>query len=118
MVYWRNVNDVKPYSPPGHSGTNNRRIIGKKDGMENMEVIIGEIDPGGTADPHYHEEIEQAMYILTGKMHVVINGQQNTLSPGDAVIIPKKAMHEVTNVGDTPLRFVLMYSPPLNRQQN
>lgn len=114
MVYWRNVNDVQPYSPSGHSGTQNRRIVGLKDGMEEMEVIIGEIEPGGKADPHFHENIEQSMYILSGKMHVIINGEEAVLSEGDTVIIPKKAIHEVKNVGDSLLRFVLIYSPPLN----
>src|SRR5699024_1436972 len=116
MVYWRNVNSVTPYTPPNHSGTRIRRIIGANDGMENMEVIIGEIDPGGIADPHYHDDIEQSMYILSGEMEVVINNKEQVLSSGDAVIIPKKAMHKVTSVGDVPVRFVLVYSPPLNKQ--
>lgn len=112
MVYWRNVNDVEAYSPPAHGGTFNRRLVGPADGIEHMEVIIGEMEPGGDADPHFHEDIEQVMYILTGEMYVKIEGEEAVLGEGDVVIIPKKAMHEVKNVGSTNLRFVLMYSPP------
>lgn len=112
MVYWKNMEDVEVYSPPGHSGTFNRRLVGLEDGIEQVEVIIGEMEPGGDADPHLHEEIEQIMYILTGKMYVNIGGQENTLTEGDVVIIPKNTMHEVKNVGASHLRFVLMYSPP------
>lgn len=112
MVYWRSVKDVEAYSPPGHSGTFNRRLVEPEDGIEHLEVIIGEMEPGGDADPHLHEEIEQIMYILTGKMFVNIEGKEKVLSEGDVVIIPKKAMHEVKNAGDSNLRFVLIYSPP------
>jgi quercetin dioxygenase-like cupin family protein len=111
MVYWKNIKDVEVYSPPGHEGTYNRRMVGPKEGIENVEVIFGEMEPGGLADPHYHEEIEQIMYILTGKAHVIIEGKESTLSEGDVLWIPKRAMHEVKNVGDSNLRFLLMYSP-------
>lgn len=111
MNYWKNIKDVEAYSPPGHEGTFNRRLVGPEEGIEHMEVIIGEMEPGGLADPHLHEDIEQIMYILTGKMHIIIEDKETVLTEGDVVWIPKKAMHEVQNVGDTNLKFVLMYSP-------
>jgi quercetin dioxygenase-like cupin family protein len=111
MVYWKNVNDAEVYSPPGHEGTYNRRLVGPEEGIENMEVIIGEMEPGGLADPHFHEDLEQIMYVLTGKMHIIIEGEETILTQGDVVWIPKKALHKVTNAGDENLRFVLMYSP-------
>ncbi|WP_408011222.1 cupin domain-containing protein [Pseudalkalibacillus sp. A8] len=111
MVYWKNVKDVDVYSPPGHEGTYNRRLVGPKEGIENIEVILGEMEPGGVADPHFHEEIEQIMYILRGKAQVIIEGEEAVLTVGDVIWIPKKAMHEVKNGGDTNLQFVLMYSP-------
>lgn len=111
MNYWKNSKDVEIYSPPGHEGTFNRRLVGPEEGIENLEVIIGEMEPGGLADPHFHDELEQIMYILTGKMHIIIEGEETVLTEGDVVWIPKKAMHEVKNVGNTNLKFVLMYSP-------
>ncbi|MBM4763222.1 cupin domain-containing protein [Bacillus sp. B15-48] len=111
MVFWKNVKDVEAYSPPGHEGTFNRRLVGPEEGIEDMEVIIGEMEPGGLADPHFHDDIEQIMYILTGKAHVIIEGKESVLSEGDVLWIPKKAMHDIRNAGDTNLRFVLIYSP-------
>ncbi|WP_085990902.1 cupin domain-containing protein [Oceanobacillus senegalensis] len=111
MVYWKNVKEVGTYSPPGHEGTYNRRLVGPQEGIENAEVIIGEMEPNGLADPHFHDEIEQIMYILNGNARVIIEGEEAILSVGDVIWIPKRAMHEVINVGDTNLRFVLIYSP-------
>ncbi|SEI90965.1 Cupin domain protein [Bhargavaea ginsengi] len=115
MAYWRNVSEVEAYTPPAHEGTFNRRLAGMADGMEDMEVIIGEMEPGGSADPHDHEDMEQSMYILQGKMHVIIGGEEAELGEGDIVWIPKKTMHEVKNIGEGNLKFVLMYSPPKQR---
>lgn len=111
MVFWKNEKDVEVYSPPGHEGTFNRRLVGPAEGIEHLEVIIGEMEPGGLAEPHLHEDIEQIMYILSGKMHASIEGEEAYLSTGDIVWIPKNAMHDIRNTGDETLRFVLMYSP-------
>lgn len=112
MKYWKNVKDVEVYTPPGHEGTFNRRLVSPSDAIENIEVIIGEMEPGGKAKPHFHEDIEQIMYILSGEMYVKIENKETVLSKGDVVIIPKKTIHEVKNVGLTHLRFILIYSPP------
>lgn len=111
MVFWKNEKDVEVYSPPGHEGTFNRRLVGPSEGIEHLEVIIGEMEPGGLADPHLHDDMEQIMYILSGKMHAIIEGEEAVLTAGDVVWIPKKAMHDIRNAGDENLRFVLMYSP-------
>ncbi|OUM87908.1 MAG: hypothetical protein BAA01_10685 [Bacillus thermozeamaize] len=112
MGFWRHVNEVETYVPPGHAGTFNRRLVGLADGMKNVEVIIGEMEEGGSALPHFHDDVEQVMYILEGKMYVEIDGEQAELTAGHAVWIPKGAMHEVKNAGPGKLRFVLMYAPP------
>lgn len=111
MTFWKNENDVQGYSPAGHEGTFNRRLVGITEGIENVEVIIGEMEPGGLADPHLHENIEQIMYILSGEMHAIIEGKEAKLSAGDIVWIPKRATHDIRNAGDEKLRFVLIYSP-------
>ncbi|MBP2075854.1 cupin domain-containing protein [Oceanobacillus polygoni] len=115
MVFWKNEKDVEVYSPPGHEGTFNRRLVGIAEGIENVEVIIGEMEPGGLADPHLHKNIEQIMYILSGEMYAIIEGQEAKLSAGDIVWIPKEATHDIRNTGNENLRFVLIYSPQKER---
>lgn len=116
VVYWRNVDEVEYYIPPGHEGTHNKRIVSIDDGMEEMEVIIGEIEPGGTADPHYHDDIEQSMYMISGNLDVIIGGEKTKIKEGDVVYIPKKTMHEVVNSGSEIAKFVLIYAPPLKQK--
>ncbi len=112
MGFWRHVNEVEVEVPPGHMSTFNRRLVGSNDRIGNVEVIIGEMKEGGSALPHFHDDLEQVMYILEGRMQVEIEGERAELTAGHAVWIPKGAMHEVKNAGPGTLRFVLIYAPP------
>jgi mannose-6-phosphate isomerase-like protein (cupin superfamily) len=112
MKYWKHEDNIKSYTPPNHDFTYNRRIVSQEDGINEVEVIIGEMEQGGKADPHFHDDIEQIMYILEGEMHARIGDDEAVLNAGNTVIIPKKVMHEIWNAGNEKLKFVLVYSPP------
>ena len=114
MKYWKHVSDVEGYSPPGHEGTYNRSLVGKEEGIKGVEMIFGEMEVGGLADPHSHDDIEQLMYVLNGEMEINIEGEIAQLSKGHVVWIPQKALHEVKNIGSSKLSFILVYSPPKN----
>jgi len=53
------------YVPPAHSHTKNRRLLGPGFfGSGRVEVVLGEIEYGGQADPHSHSEVEQAFFVI------------------------------------------------------
>ncbi len=113
MKYFININDVPTYEPPGHSNTVNRRLIGPKvQGSEDVEFIIGIIEPPGQADEHKHEDCEQVIYILEGKAEVTVNGEYSEVGPETAIYIPKNALHWVKPMGNDPLKLVVIYAPP------
>lgn len=112
MKYWKNTEEVDEYSPPGHTGTWNRRLIGMEEDIQGVEVIVGKMEPGGYADPHKHADLEQVMFILEGSMLVTINGSRKVCKKDEVVWIPKGVEHEVKNPGEETLRFILIYTPP------
>jgi uncharacterized RmlC-like cupin family protein len=58
---------VAPYQPANHTGTSNRRIIGRDTvGARHLEVLIGTISKGHGAQRHAHPSLEQASYLLRG----------------------------------------------------
>ncbi|MFC4557924.1 cupin domain-containing protein [Virgibacillus kekensis] len=111
MKYWKHESEITSYIPPNHDFTNNRRMVSKEDGINNVEMIIGEMKEGGGAVPHSHDDIEQLMYILEGRMYAKIGEDEAELTPGYSVIIPKKVTHDIRNAGKGTLKFVLIYSP-------
>lgn len=114
MKYFHDEKYVSIYTPPGHSGTYNRRLVGShRGGIKNLEVIIGEMDPGGRAEAHAHPDCEQVMYIISGRMSARVGDEQaDGLEAGNVVSIPVDTYHEIVNSGPETLKFVLIYSPP------
>lgn len=105
-----NYDSVPSYEPPGHSGTVNRRLVGPSLGSKNLEVVIGEMEPSGGADPHSHEDLEQAMYILEGKLRIFTKESDDIFLPGDFVLFPVGVEHTVECI--EPSKFLVIYGPP------
>ena len=49
----QHVSELPEFSPPGHSGTVNRRLVGREFGA-GFEMILGRLAPGGEASRLYH----------------------------------------------------------------
>lgn len=107
--------DLPTYTPPGHSKTTNRRLLGPgPGGSSKIEVIYGEIDYGGQADPHAHPVQEQAFFILEGRAEVEIEGKCQIVGPQDFVYLPPGTTHRVTPIAGCLLKTLIIYSPPLS----
>jgi mannose-6-phosphate isomerase-like protein (cupin superfamily) len=105
--------DLPPYSPPAHSDTVNRRLVGG-DFAGTFELIHGTIAPGGEAEPHQRERESQVIYILSGQAQVTLGTDKpERCQSGDVVKIPPGLRHHVVNTGSVPLELMIVYSPPL-----
>ncbi len=113
------LDDVPPYSPPGHSHTTNYRLLGPGTfGSDRFEVVLGQIESGGRAEPHAHEGIEQAMFILEGKASVEVEGESGVVGPSDLIYFPQGVRHQITALPGRSLRFLIVYAPPPSSSKN
>ncbi len=113
------LTDVSPYSPAGHSRTTNFRLLGPgAAGSERFEVILGEIEPGGRADAHAHERIEQAVFVLEGKAVIEIEGESEIAGPKDLMYFPAGVKHSITPLDGRPIRLLIIYAPPLSASRD
>ena len=104
--------DVEAYSPKGHTGTSNRRLVGPEQGATHMEIVVGTLMPGGEASPHRHPGIDQFCWVLDGRARIEMLGVSREIGPGEAVFFPADVRHAVTPLGETDLRLLIAYSPP------
>jgi quercetin dioxygenase-like cupin family protein len=105
--------EVSTYSPAAHRGTVNRRLISSETvGASKLEVVLGETEPGGLAEAHYHDSAEQAIYFLEGECLVEVEGESHHMKPGDMAFFPPGIRHKVVPVGG-PIKALVIYSPPL-----
>lgn len=71
--------------------------------------------PAGTAtDRHYHRLSEEFYYLLSGRGLMEINGEEREVGPGDAILIPAGAWHQIRAI--EPLRFLCCCAPPYQHE--
>ena len=65
---------------------------------------------GGTTARHYHARSEEIYFLLDGEGDMELDGAVRRVRPGDAVLIPAGAWHQITAV--STLRFLCCCAPP------
>lgn len=70
---------------------------------------------GQTSTPHSLKTSE-VYYILTGNGEMHIDGELQTVEPGDAVYIPPNAKQFIRNCGEEPLVFICIVDPAWNKE--
>jgi quercetin dioxygenase-like cupin family protein len=61
--------------------------------------------------PHSHDEFEETIYGLQGTSTWTIDGETAVIGPGDAVCVPRGAVHGFANHGALEARFLAIASP-------
>ncbi len=104
---------VPSYQPANHEHTFNQRLIGPETvGARQMEVLLGTLHKGGGALPHAHPGIEQACYLLEGTARASVEGEAFDMVAGDMCFFPADRMHTFSVTSDTPVKLLVIYSPP------
>ena len=65
---------------------------------------------GGATQRHYHAKTEEIYLLLEGEGEMEVDGERRHVGPGDAVLIPAGAWHEIR--AGTDLRFLCCCAPP------
>ncbi len=104
--------DAEVYEPAGHTGTFNRRLVGPTQGAKHLEVVIGTIDPGQGASPHFHPGIDQFCYMLDGEAEVTIGETRRVIKQGESCFFPAEMQHIFVAKGVKPIRVLVVYGPP------
>jgi len=65
---------------------------------------------GAATDRHYHQLSEEFYYLLAGCGVMEIDGDEREVGPGDAILIPAGAWHQIRAL--VPLRFLCCCAPP------
>ncbi len=70
------------------------------------------LEPGQATEAHHHRLSEEIYYLLEGEGLMDVDGEVRRVGPGDAVLIPPGARHQITNDGGATLRFLCCCAPP------
>lgn len=78
--------------------------------VTHQSLAEASLPAGGSTQRHYHKVSEEFYYVLEGTGLMEIDGESREVGPGDAILIPAVAWHELQ--ATTPMRFLCCCAPP------
>jgi quercetin dioxygenase-like cupin family protein len=100
--------------PLGHA------IVRKASGEETHGAysVTESTRPVGLGAPsHDHAEHEEAFYVLEGNLRFDVSGSEVSASAGSFVLVPRGVTHSFSIVGDSPARYLCIFSPPATPEE-
>jgi mannose-6-phosphate isomerase-like protein (cupin superfamily) len=73
---------------------------------------------GASVGQHHHVETEEIYYLLEGRGRMSVGAETREVAAGDAVFIPRGAIHTLENTGDEPIRLLLVCGPAYSREDH
>lgn len=103
------LSEQKPFTTA--DGSTIRSILDRTNAPVEMQSLAEATVPeGGATERHYHKLSEELYFLLEGEGTMEIDGESREVGPGDAVLIPSGAWHQIT--ARTDLRFLCCCAPP------
>ncbi|MBK1832891.1 cupin domain-containing protein [Roseibacillus ishigakijimensis] len=78
--------------------------------VEKQSLAEATVSAGGATQRHYHRLSEEFYFLLAGRAVMEIEGEEREVGPGDAVLIPAGAWHQIRGLEET--RFLCCCAPP------
>jgi len=69
------------------------------------------LPPGCAVTPHYHREIEEIYYIVSGRGLMTVANETREVEAGDAVYVPRGQLHTLQNTGVQPITLLVACGP-------
>lgn len=83
-----------------------------------LQMTLMSIPAGGDIGLEMHDDVDQFLRVESGKGRVQMGPAEDDLSFDEevtddwAILVPAGSWHNVTNIGDEPLKVYSLYSPP------
>ncbi len=105
------LNNIKGRSYPARRTT--RNIAGGASPIQCQNFCMGMVTlaPGGGQVPWHNHEQEEVYLILEGAGEMCLGQERQALAAGQAVYIPPRVFHQLTNTGSAPMRMIYCYGP-------
>ncbi len=67
--------------------------------------------PGTFVPPHIHPTQDEFIYMLEGRLDLVLDGQESHALSGDLIRLPRNVPHGLFNKSDTPVKCLFWVAP-------
>lgn len=84
--------------------------------VEKQSLAEATIAAGEATERHYHRESEELYYVLGGSGDMELEGERRRVGPGDAILIPPGAWHQLRADADAEVRILCCCAPPYRHE--
>jgi mannose-6-phosphate isomerase-like protein (cupin superfamily) len=81
-------------------------------GAREQSLAEATLAAGAQTRRHYHARAEEIYVMLDGTGRMEVEGDERAIRPGDAVLIPRNAWHQIRADAGGELRFLCCCAPP------
>ena len=109
----RQLSDQPPFVTK--DGSTIRSILYRANSpVEQQSLAEATVFAGNASERHYHKVSEEFYFLLEGEGTMEVDGKRREVQPGDAVLIPAGAWHQIAATRD--LRFLCCCAPPYSHE--
>jgi mannose-6-phosphate isomerase-like protein (cupin superfamily) len=69
------------------------------------------LEPGGGQVPWHDHDQEEAYFIVRGTAEACVGRERRVVTTGQALYVPPRTFHQLTNLGDQPMVMLYAYAP-------
>ncbi len=90
-----------------------QNLVGGMSPIQATQFSMGNVtlEPRGGQVPWHNQEQEEVYFVVEGVGEMCLGPERREVSAGQAVYIPSGVFHQLTNIGDGPLRMIYVYGP-------
>ena len=105
------INQLEGRKYPARRWT--RNVVGGASPIQAKNFAMGFVilEPNGGQVPWHNQEQEEIYFVVEGTGEMCLGEERRTLVIGQAAYIPSGVFHQLTNIGDTPLKMIYVYGP-------
>jgi len=78
---------------------------------KNFAIGFVTLEPDGGQVPWHNQEQEEVYFLVEGEAEMCLGTERRVLKAGQAVFIPPRVFHQMTNVGASPAKMIYCYGP-------
>ena len=102
------------FVPASHEDPKNpgvlKRVLATKNELQHGQVQMvnwSRLPKGSSFQPHYHEDMQEVFVMLGGPVSMRVGEEAIQLMAGDAILIDPKEVHEMTNLSESDVEYVV-----------
>ncbi len=105
------LNEIAGRTYPARRRTQN--LVGGVSPVQASNFCMGfvTLEPNGGQVPWHNQEQEEVYFVLEGTGEMCLGEECQQVVSGQAVYIPSGVFHQLTNIGDTPMKMMYCYGP-------